>query len=176
VTKTALRARGKMDETQVAEKLTNELSKFAKVEINAQRIRIFLPSPVLFETGKVDLKPEAIDTLKEIAKSIKTIKNVIIVEGHTDNIPLRGGRYGTNWELSAARAFSVIRYFIEQENIPPARFSVYGYGEFRPAPENQKNHPEIEKEEDMKKVIDILNGTEEERARNRRIEINIIRA
>ena len=150
-----LKSTAKIDETEVASKLSNELSKFAKVEINAQRIKILLPSPVLFESGKVDLKPEAIETLTDIAQSIKSTDNKIIVEGHTDNVPVSGGKFTSNWELSAARAFSVIKYFIDTEKFSPSRFTAFGYGEIRPiAP----------------------NDTEENKSLNRRIEINIMRS
>lgn len=148
------KSEAKVEETEVADKLQQELAGYAKVEINAQRIRILLPSPVLFGTAKADLKPKAIRALKEIAKSIKELPNKIIVEGHTDNIPITRGEYKSNWELSSARAFSVIRCFVEKENIAPEKFTSYGCAEYKPiAP----------------------NDTEENRAKNRRIEISIIR-
>jgi chemotaxis protein MotB len=145
----------KLQETRVAAELVDELKRIATVEINAQYIKIFLPSPVLFPSGSAELTPEAVNILKEIASSLRTIKNKVIVEGHTDNIPIsKGGKYSSNFELSAARAFSVVKYFIDKEKIPPERFSVYGYGEYKPiAP----------------------NDTEENRAKNRRIEISIVR-
>ena len=76
------------------------------------------------------------------------------VEGHTDNLPINTPRFPSNWELSTARATSVIRYLIEEENLDPERLSAAGYGEYRP--------------------ID-ANDTPEGRARNRRVDLVILR-
>ncbi|OGS35016.1 MAG: hypothetical protein A2474_02065, partial [Elusimicrobia bacterium RIFOXYC2_FULL_34_12] len=130
------------------------LSEFAKVETNAQRVKISLSNPILFDSGSSDLKEEAIPALKEIAQLINTMDNPVIVEGHTDNVPMISKRFRSNFELSAARAFSVINYFISSEKMSPSRFSTFGYGEYRPISPND---------------------TENNRAKNRRIEINIIR-
>jgi len=130
------------------------LSEYAKVETNAQRIRISLSNPILFGSGSAELKSAATPALKEIAQLILTMENPIIVEGHTDDVPISSAKYRSNFELSAARAFSVINYFINTEKISPERFSTFGYGEYRPV---------------------VSNDTEAGRAKNRRIEINIIR-
>ncbi|MFA5780420.1 MAG: OmpA family protein [Elusimicrobiota bacterium] len=130
------------------------LSEYAKVETNAQRIKISLSNPILFDSGSSALKSAATDALKEIAQLILTMENPIIVEGHTDNVPIASAKYRSNFELSAARAFSVINYFINSEKISPERFSTFGYGEYKPVASNE---------------------TEADRAKNRRIEINIIR-
>jgi chemotaxis protein MotB len=128
--------------------------KFSNVEINEEKIKITLPSPVLFDSGKADLKPATYTTLKDIADMIRNVPNRVVVEGHTDNKPFTGKQFKSNWELSAARAFSVIQYFIEKETIDPKRLSAFGYGEFRPKTPND---------------------TETNRSINRRIEINIIK-
>jgi len=130
------------------------LRSFATVKVSEQRVRIMLADPVLFDLGESELKPFAIPVLHQVAGLLKDIPNAVVVEGHTDDRPIIGAKFRSNWELSAARAFSVIRYFIEEENIKPERLSALGYGEHRPL------YP---------------NDTEENRARNRRIEINIVR-
>jgi len=130
------------------------LRSFATVRVSEQRVRIMLADPVLFDLGESELKPSAIPVLHQVAGLLKDIPNAALVEGHTDDRPIIGGKFRSNWELSAARAFSVIRYFIEEENIKPERLSALGYGEHRPL------YP---------------NDTEENRAKNRRIEINIVR-
>lgn len=130
------------------------LSQFARIRISEQRVKIMLPDPVLFDPGNAHIKEGAHSVLGEIAQFIADIPNGIMVEGHTDNIPIRGGPYRSNWQLSTARAFSVINYFVKQEGIQPERLSAVGYGEFRPL------YP---------------NDTDENRAHNRRIEINILR-
>jgi len=127
--------------------------RIAQIKISEERIKIMLRSPVLFDSAKADLKPEALPILHEIAALIRDIPNAIIVEGHTDDIPISRGKFRSNWELSAARAFGVIDYFVRSEDILPERLSAVGYGENRPLQPND---------------------TEEHRAVNRRIEINIV--
>ena len=91
--------------------------------------------------------------LINILKHLRDMGNTIIVEGHTDDIPIAGGRYRDNWELSAARAFSVIHFYIER-GISPSRLVAHGYGPHRPL---------------------MPNNTRLRRAINRRIEITILR-
>ncbi|MFB0527460.1 MAG: flagellar motor protein MotB, partial [bacterium] len=127
---------------------------FATVKVSEQKVRIMLANPVLFDLGESELKPSAIAVLQQVAGLLEDIPNAVLVEGHTDDRPIIGDKFRSNWELSTARAFSVIRYFIEEENIPPERLSAVGYGEYRPL------YP---------------NDSEENRAKNRRIEIDIVR-
>jgi len=136
------------------DELSKKLGEYGHVEMNEQRIKITLPSPVLFDLGKAELKPQARTILQAIASSIKNISNPIVIEGHTDNLPITGGQFSSNWELSAARAYSVIRYYIDELKFPPDRLSALGYGEYHPVAPND---------------------TEENRAKNRRIEIIIVR-
>jgi len=128
------------------------LKKFANVKIDKEGIKVIFRSPVLFDLGKAELKPETISVLSAVAKVIKDMPNEVVVEGHTDDRPIISGEFRSNWELSTARAFSVVRYFIEQ-GVDPKRLSAIGYGEYRPL------YP---------------NDTEEHRAFNRRIEIDIV--
>ncbi|MFB0527459.1 MAG: flagellar motor protein MotB [bacterium] len=128
------------------------LKKFANVRIDKEGIKVVFSSPIIFDLGKAELKPEIISVLSRVAKVIKDMPNEVVVEGHTDDKPIISGEFRSNWELSTARAFSVIRYFIEQ-GIDPGRLSAIGYGEYRPL------YP---------------NDTEEHRAYNRRIEIDIV--
>jgi chemotaxis protein MotB len=142
----------KEKEKHIEDKVRQE---FQNVEVSEERIKIILPSPVLFDSGSADLKASTRETLHEIANIVKTSGHLLVVEGHTDNIPVHSEAFASNWELSSARAFSVIRHFIDAEKIAPTQLSAFGYAEFRPkAP----------------------NDTEENRAKNRRIEINIIKS
>lgn len=141
-----------MQEQENIEKKAKQ--QFSNVEISEEKIKIVLPSPVLFDSGSADLKPQTMATLHEISNLIRNTTNRVAVEGHTDNIPTSGGEFGSNWQLSAARAFSVIRYLIDSEHIEPKRLSALGYGEFRPK---------------------FANDTPDHRSGNRRIEINIIK-
>ncbi len=132
----------------------NELKKIAYVEETESRIKITLPAPVLFDIGKADLKPETEKILTDISATLKNNKYPIIVEGHTDNIPISGGKYKSNWHLSSARAFAVMNFFINKENIHPSRLSALGCGEYQPVAPND---------------------TEENRAKNRRINIILVK-
>jgi len=128
------------------------LKKFANVEIDKEGIKVVFRSPVIFDLGKAELKTETISVLREVVRVIKDMPNEVVVEGHTDNVPIVGGEFRSNWELSTARAFSVVGYFIEQ-GVDPKRLLAIGYGEYRPL------YP---------------NDSEEHRAFNRRIEIDMI--
>ncbi len=109
---------------------------------------------ILFDSGKAALKSAGIKVLQQIGDILKSaVDKDIQVEGHTDNVPIRGTltqRYPTNWELSTARATTVLHFLQDKSGIPGERLSAVGYGEYRP--------------------ID-SNGTAEGRAQNRRIQI-----
>jgi len=130
-----------------------ELKGLAQVEQNEKRIKLVLSEAILFDSGKAELKETAKNALIPIIEQLKQIPNEIIIEGHTDNMPIKKGYYATNWELSMARAYSVIK-FMEEQGIPSTRLAGIGYGEHRPLTDNT---------------------TPESRARNRRIEISLMK-
>jgi len=109
----------------------------AEIEEHGSLIRFRLNSDRMFPLGKAEPYPDVIPLLKEICMRLKILELPLTIEGHTDNIPIRGGK--TNLELSAERAVSVLRLFIEcgyKEKLISAR----GYGEYRPIASN--NTPE----------------------------------
>jgi chemotaxis protein MotB len=88
---------------------------------------------ILFELGSAELKPKAISFLDTIAVILKETANQVWVEGHTDNIPIQPGfRYPSNWELSTARASSVVRHLIDKGGLPPERMRAAGYADTKP--------------------------------------------
>jgi len=105
---------------------------------------------VLFDTASADIRDEAKPYLSVVASLIRRTQNPIVIEGHTDNVPIKNGRYPSNWELSTARATSVLVYFLKEHGIDPERFSASGYGQYRPV---------------------ATNTTPEGRAKNRRVDI-----
>jgi len=123
------------------------------IEQNEKKIRLILSEEILFDSGKSELKETAKRALLPIIEQLKQIPNEIIIEGHTDNVPIKKGFYKTNWELSMARAYSVIK-LMEEKGIPSSRLAGIGYGENRPIADNL---------------------TAENRARNRRIEISLMK-
>jgi chemotaxis protein MotB len=86
---------------------------------------------VLFTAGEVAIQPEGTDILKVIAASLRGLPNAIVVEGHTDPSPISTPRFPSNWELSTARATSVVRFLIGS-GIDPRRISAAGYADTRP--------------------------------------------
>ncbi len=130
------------------------IQRIAKLEVGENKIRIVFQAPVLFDSGSAHLKKSSSSALNQLAQTFKELPNNIQIEGHTDNEPLGPhSPFASNWELSAARAFAVLRFF-EIEGVASSRLSAIGYGEFRPVAPNT---------------------TEAGRGMNRRIEINIMR-
>ncbi len=123
--------------------------------------RFVFSSEVLFPPGQAALSPEGraqigrvAGLLQEVAREIpEGIDWVIQVDGHTDNVPLSGfGEFADNWELSQARALSVVRFMVNRLGFPPARLSANGFGEYQPVAQGD---------------------SEEARAQNRRIELKL---
>ncbi|PLX18340.1 MAG: hypothetical protein C0601_04805 [Candidatus Muiribacterium halophilum] len=94
----------------------------------------------LFDSGKAKINKNMI-VLDKIADILNKFDYPVAVEGHTDNEPIGSTlkkKFETNWELSAARAVNVVRYFVEKKGFPPDKISGAGYGEFRPVAPNTK--------------------------------------
>lgn len=106
----------------------------------------------LFDTGKADLKNGTKKILDEVYRQLKGRQNEVRVEGNTDNVPISVG-FPSNWELSAARATGVARYFVENDGLSARRISALGYGEYRPK---------------------FPNDTDAHRAANRRVDVVIL--
>lgn len=98
-------------------------------------IEISLDDTIVFSSGGVEPIDEALPIIEKIARILKKHENAMLVEGHTDNIPISTGVFPSNWELSAARAASVVRY-LALEGVSPSRMAAMGYGEFRPLVRN----------------------------------------
>ncbi|MBI9032332.1 OmpA family protein [bacterium] len=118
---------------------------------------ISIPGEILFESGDADLKWSSQATLLEIAEDIEKIISdgdnwSIRIEGHTDNVPISTSRYSSNWELSTARALSIVKFFLRNNYFSPDQLQIMGYGEFKPISPND---------------------TKENRERNRRVEIKL---
>ncbi len=120
-----------------------------QVEMNREGLKITLEEQgnlPFFESGKATLTDEMVEKIDKIYPILKKLSEEyeIIVEGHTDNVPINTPQFPSNWELSTARATTVVKYLISK-GIPPPKISAIGYGEFRPVvsndtPENrQKN-------------------------------------
>ena len=108
---------------------------------------------MLFARGEADLRPEELGLLNKLAEVINKLPNSIRVEGHTDNLPIHTQRFASNWDLSGSRAASVVRYF-ESRNVASDRLELAGYADQHPI---------------------VPNTSEANRARNRRVEIAVLK-
>lgn len=126
-----------------------------QIEQLREGLRLNLPQDILFPSGAVTLDPRGAAVLRKVAAKLRENKYRVEVHGHSDNVPLSralAARWGSNWELAAARASQVVRLF-EEEKIDPTRLSAVSFGQYAPLESND---------------------TPEGRARNRRIEIRLV--
>lgn len=121
-----------------------------KITIEEEGVRLSFADTIVFESGSAELKEDIKPLLLSVLSLIKKTNNPVVIEGHTDNVPIKSAKYSSNWELSAARATSVLSYLLRDNSLDPSRFSVSGYGEYRPVAPNT---------------------TPEGRAKNRRVDI-----
>ena len=126
----------------------------ARVQIleEGDRIIVRFPAQSAFPSGTMELSPTILPALVKIARVLARNEGHILIAGHTDNAPISTERIRSNWELSTARAVSVVHYLLEVADIDPARITAQGFADSRPlAPHD----------------------TPERRAGNRRVEISI---
>jgi chemotaxis protein MotB len=116
-------------------------------------VRIQLAASKFFASGSADIRASSLGALDKVAQIIKDSNRKVIIEGHTDDQPIKTAEYPSNWELSAARATKIVRYLIIRHKIPADRLTAVAYADQKPVAPND---------------------SEENRARNRRIEILIV--
>ena len=141
---------------ELEKRLHDEIgNKQVKVEMQDKGLVITFVAEVLFDSGKAKLRAESLEKLDKVASILNTtVKDLNVgVEGHTDNTPIKYSGWKSNWELSSARAMSVLHFLIEDHGLDPKRLSGTGYGEFQPVETNE---------------------TKEGRQKNRRVEIVIL--
>ncbi|MFW6273573.1 MAG: flagellar motor protein MotB [Halanaerobium sp.] len=117
----------------------NGLEDRVNIEQKRKGLVISFTGEILYELGRADLREEGQEVLSMIADNLKSIDNDIMIEGHTDDLPIRTDEFPSNWELSSARAVNVIKYMIEEQNFEPARLSAAGYSEYRPVADNSSS-------------------------------------
>ena len=118
---------------------------------NERSVSFRIDSSILFPSGQADLDPRGMDALKRLAQVLRGIPHRITVAGHTDTQTIRNDRYPSNWELSGARAASVVRY-LQQQGVASGRLTAVGLAGTQPLGDNR---------------------SEEGRARNRRVELTL---
>ncbi len=116
---------------------SNNLEKFASIDIVPDKtMRIILTSDLLFGLGESELSQDALHSLRKIGAVIRYSPYMINVVGHTDNIPMRSRKFKSNWELSVARASTVVRFLIKDLDMAPSQFVVSGFSSYRPLKPN----------------------------------------
>lgn len=98
-------------------------------------IEVNMKSKLLFPSGSARLSRPALRILRDVSRILKPLPNPLLVEGNTDNVPIKTAAFPSNWELSAARAASVVHLF-SRLGIAPQRLAAVGYGEHRPIADN----------------------------------------
>lgn len=122
-------------------------------ELNERGLVIHIMESAMFDEARADLKARAVAILDLVAADVRNMPNHLRVEGHTDDRPINTALFPSNWELSTARATSVVRYLIDQHAYPADKISAVGYASFRPY---------------------VPNNSVENRALNRRVDVVIL--
>jgi len=142
--------------SELEKRLSNEIDdKEVKVEMLERGLVITFVAEVLFDSGKADLRKDSNEKLDKVARVLNTtVKDLNVgIEGHTDNVPIKHSGWKSNWELSTARALSVLHMLVNDMEVDPTRLSATGFGEYKPVASNT---------------------TKEDRQKNRRVEIVIL--
>ncbi len=126
----------------------NNLHNDVDVTSDSRGIVLYSRGDFFFKPGSIEILPDTKLFLNRIAKILLESENTILIEGHTDDVPMHTAMFPSNWELSTGRAASVARYFIEEHKMHPARFIVSGYAEYKPrfmvTPENRAKNRRVE--------------------------------
>jgi len=142
------KAKKDVEETMKEEKIQGE------VKVSKEGMQITLEEKgenVFFESGSSELSPRMEEIMAKLAPILQTLVKAhheVVVEGHTDDVPISNPRFPSNWELSTARATSVVQYMIHALKFPPPSLAAIGYGQFHPL---------------------VANDTPEHRSMNRRV-------
>jgi chemotaxis protein MotB len=130
-----------------------KISQSVHTMVDERGLVINLADTLLFDSGRAELSTDAMLLLEKLAEILEPGNRLIRVEGHTDNMPISTARYQSNWQLSTDRATNVIMFWITKHPDLNSRLSAAGYGEFHPVASNDK---------------------QEDRARNRRVDIVVM--
>lgn len=121
------------------DRMSKEIAdKEVKVEMLAKGLVITFVEEVLFDSGKATLRQDSLAKLAKVSSVVQTVVPdlKIGIEGHTDNQPIKHSAWRSNWELSSARALSVLHFLEDQGGVKPERLSAIGYGEYHPVASN----------------------------------------
>jgi chemotaxis protein MotB len=140
-------------EDEISETPTGQDKVIQEVFHDTVGVRIQLASSKLFASGSSELLTDSAAALDRLGRVLKSTNRRLIIEGHTDDLPIQSSRFPSNWELSANRATKIVRYLMSRHDIPASRLTAVAYADQKPVAPND---------------------TEGNRGRNRRIEILIV--
>jgi len=147
-----------VDVSKALNDLIDEVEKEYELEMKNDKISIEkvqdgviirMGSSLLFESGQARLKWEAYNLLEKVGKLILTYNYYAVIEGHTDNVPIYTAQFPSNWDLSAARALNVLKFFTNNIGVNPTTTIAIGRGEYKPlapndTPENRSKNRRVE--------------------------------
>ena len=159
----SLQLKPQLDATELAklkQKIEQEIERTGltsqlDVSLSPRGLVVNVVSGVLFDSGEATITPNGQHLLDALGAIFRTMGNPLVVEGHTDNVPISSTQFPSNWELSGARAVAVLRALIAHDNIPAYRLSEAGYADTKPRASN---------------------ATAAGRAKNRRVDILVVAA
>ncbi|MGC5325916.1 flagellar motor protein MotB [Brevibacillus sp. SYSU BS000544] len=132
----------------------NKLTDKLQTKLTDMGLMITILDNALFASGRADVRPDARKLAQEISGMLEKYPRQVIVSGHTDNVPIHTSEFPSNWDLSSKRALNFMKILLENSTLDPRKFSATGYGEYHPIASN---------------------GSAEGRAKNRRVEVSILR-
>jgi chemotaxis protein MotB len=157
-------SRLRQQEQQDLEKLKKQFDQYIKqngltdllnTKLNQSQLMITISDNALFPSGLANVKDDSRALAKSISAMLQQFPDYdVLVQGHTDNIPISNSSYSSNWDLSVDRALHFMKILLLNPNLNPRKFSPIGYGEYHPIADN---------------------STAEGRAKNRRVEVSILR-
>jgi chemotaxis protein MotB len=145
--------------TEIKKMLEQEIKKEGysdkiKVELNSEGLEIAIQDVALFRSGDADVLNDVSPLLLKISNMLHDLDNKVKIAGHTDNVPISNTKFRSNWDLSATRAINVMNLMVASTGISPDKASIEAHGEYMPKYDN---------------------NTEAGRAKNRRVEIIVVR-
>jgi chemotaxis protein MotB len=157
---TSVSERAGIDVAELQKKLTVALGKEIagheiELKMTPEGFVISLHELGFFNSGEARLLPGAAEKIKKIAEILMQYGLDMRVEGHSDNVPIHNARFGSNWDLSTARAMAVAMMLIDEDGFDPQRMSIAGYAQYHPAADN---------------------STQEGRRSNRRVDLVVVSA
>jgi chemotaxis protein MotB len=143
------------DAARLREELAEEIAAgTVSISREGARVIVHIHEQGSFGSGYADVKPTFLPTLDKIGRLISDMEGIVQVTGHTDDVPIANARFRSNWELSAGRAVSVVHRLLDSSSLDPRRVVVTGLASTQPR---------------------VANDSPENRARNRRVEISLVR-